>query len=76
MRGLIRSSLNNSIPTCVANDDQMFPFLINASRTAFVVSLPENYTLNLTTNPRIFLNVQCHIANDTNVDQVGVISNE
>ena len=78
MRGLIRSSSssNNSLAICIAKDNQMFPFPIDTSETAFVLSLPENYPLNSTTHPRIVVNVQCHIANNTNVNQVGVISNE
>ena len=78
MRGLIRSSSssNNSLAICIAKDNQMFPLPIDTSETAFVLSLPENYPLNSTTHPRIVVNVQCHIANNTNVNQVGVISNE
>ncbi|CAF4407798.1 unnamed protein product, partial [Rotaria sp. Silwood2] len=80
VRGLLRTSLlNNSLsyfPTCTAIDDQDYSFIVNTTNTnqpAFIIVLPDNYTLNSTTHPAIIINVKCQIANDTNVDQDIVI---
>ncbi|CAF1122720.1 unnamed protein product [Rotaria sordida] len=80
VRGLLRSSsFNNSLsnlPTCTAIDDQGYSFIVNTTNTnqlAFIIFLPDNYTLNSTTDPTIIINVKCRITNDTNVDQDIVI---
>ncbi|CAM4782539.1 unnamed protein product [Rotaria magnacalcarata] len=76
IHGVLRStSLNNSLSnslTCTATDDQKNSFRVETTITdqlAFIVSLPENYTLNSTIHPIIIVNVQCNISNDTNVNQ-------
>ncbi len=59
--------------TCTATDDQSYPFPINTTnpiQSAFIVFLPNNYTLNSTMRPTIILNVQCNITDDINVNQV------
>ncbi|CAF4767763.1 unnamed protein product [Rotaria socialis] len=76
IHGVLRlSSLNNSLTsslTCTATDDQENSFGVETTVTdqlAFIVSLPDNYTLNSTIHPIIIVNVQCNIGNDTNVNQ-------
>lgn len=83
VRGVLHSLILNSsfisLPTCLAQDEQnrTFPISItNTSQNAFLISLPENYTLNSTARPTFLINVLCQTSNQTTVDEVSVVSLE